>query len=121
RVPPPGGLLRHLAAAEQLHVDARVLDQTLRDERLGRHLVAGVEPVEVADVDGLRVGAERPERHRVLRRGTAQLAEPHVDLGLSALEACRHLVRARARLLALDAAAGVAALSGAEGPPDALP
>src|SRR5439155_23799054 len=99
----------------------RVLDQALLDERLRRHLVAGLEPVEIADVDGLRVGAERADRHRVLRRGTAQLAEPHVDLGLSALEACRHLVRARARLLALDAAAGVAALAGAEATPDAFP
>ena len=39
----------------------------LLDERLGRHLVPRVEPIEVADVHGLGVRAERPDRHRVLR------------------------------------------------------
>jgi hypothetical protein len=63
-----GELLRHLADAEQLHVGARVLDQALLDERLGRHLVAGLETVEVAEVDRLGEGAERADRHRILRR-----------------------------------------------------
>src|SRR6185312_9411828 len=58
---------------------------------------------------------------RVLRRRAAQLAEPHVDGGLASLEARAHLVRARARLLALDAATRVAALARAETAADALP
>ena len=76
--------------------------------------------LEVADVDGLRGRPERADRHRVLRRLAAQLAEPHVDRHLAALEPGAHLVRARARLLALDAAAGVAALARAEAAADAL-
>ena len=58
---------------------------------------------------------ERADRHRVLRRRAALLAEPHVDRHLAALEAGAHLVRARAGLLALDAAAGVAALARSPG------
>ena len=78
------------------------------------------EALEIADVDVHRVGAERADRHRVLRRRAAQLADAHVDRHLAALEAGAHLVRARARLLALDAAAGVAALAGAGAAADAL-
>src|SRR5207248_6372271 len=100
---------------------ARVLDHALLDERLGRHLVAGIEPDEVADVHELGVGAKRADRHCVLGRRPAQLANPHVDVRLAALEPGAHLVRARPRLLALDPAAGVAALAGAEAAPDALP
>ena len=91
------------------------------DERVRRDLAAGLEAgLEVAEVDGLGGGAERPDRHRVGRRVAAQLREPHVDRHLAALEAGRHLVRAGARLLALDPAAGVAALAGAHAAADAL-
>src|SRR5207247_10707315 len=62
---------------------------------------------------------ERTDRKRVLRTA-AQLAESHVDRVLAALEARAHLVRARARLLALDPAAGVAALARAQAAADAL-
>ena len=48
------------------------------------------------------------------------LADAHVDRHLTALEPGAHLVRARARLLALDPAAGVAALAGAGPASDAL-
>src|SRR5205085_3613946 len=110
-----------LALAEDLHVGAGVLDDARLDELLGRDLRARVEALEVADVhaDGRR--PERADRHRVLRRGAALLAEPHVDRHLAALEAGTHLGRARARLLALDPAARVAALAGAETAADALP
>ena len=90
------------------------------DERLGRDLVAGLEAVEVADVHRHGRGAERADRHRVLRRVAAQLADAHVDRHLAALEPGAHLVRARARLLALDPAAGVAALARAGPAADAL-
>jgi len=93
---PPAASIFSRADAEQLHVGARVLDHALLDERLGRHLVAGLEPVEVAEVDGLGGCAERADRHRVLGGRAAQFAEPHVDLRLASLEARRHLVRARA-------------------------
>ena len=73
-----------------------------------------------ATLTGCGERAERADRHRVLRRVAAQLAEPHVDRHLAALEAGAHLLRARARLLALDAAARVAALAGAEAAADAL-
>src|ERR687895_461833 len=44
-------LLRQLALPEDLHVRARVLDQTRAHERLGGHLGAVVEAIEVADVE----------------------------------------------------------------------
>ena len=71
----------------------------------------GLEAVEVADVHRLGVGAERPDRHRVVRGVAAQLREAHRERHLAALEAGAHHVRAGARLLALDAAARVAALA----------
>ena len=113
-------LLRELAVAEQLHVLAHRADQALRLQRLGRHLLARLEALEVADVHRLRVGAERADRHRVLRRVAAQLREAHRERHLAALEAGAHRVRARARLLALDPAAGVAALARAQAAADAL-
>src|SRR5262249_787901 len=99
---------------------ARVLDHALLDQRLGSHLVSGVEAVEVAQVDRLGGRAERADRHRVLRRRAAQLADPHVDVRLAALESRPHLVRARTRLPALAATPGIAALAGAQAAPDAL-
>src|SRR5205807_445964 len=95
-------------------------DQALGLQRLGGDLLADLEAVEVAQVDGLRVGAERPDRHRVGRRRAAQLRDAHVERHLAALEARAHGVRARARLLALDPATGVAALAGAQAASDAL-
>ena len=75
---------------------ARVfLIEPLRDQRLGVDRVAVLEDaLEVADVDRLRRGAERPDRHRVLRRRAALLADAHVERHLPALEAGAHLVRA---------------------------
>ena len=113
-------LLRELADAEQLHVLAHRADQALRLQRLGRDLLARLEAVEVADVHRLGVGAERADRHRVLGRVAAQLRDAHRERHLAALEAGAHRVRARARLLALDPAAGVAALARAQAAADAL-
>src|SRR5262249_54168299 len=69
--------------------------------------------LEVAEVHRMGVRPERPDRHRVSRRRAAELADAHVDRHLPALETGAHLVRARARLLALDPARRVAALAGA--------
>ena len=80
--------------------------EVLGAQRLERDLGAGVEArVEVAQVHGLRVRAERLERHRLLHVRAAQLAHPHVDRHLAALEA-RAVLGARARAGALVAAAG---------------
>ena len=82
---------------------------------------AGVEArLEVAEVHGLGGCPERPDRHRVGGRVAAQLRQAHVDRHLATLEAGRHLVRAGARLLALDPAAGVPPLAGAHAAADAL-
>ena len=112
--------LVELADPEQLDVLAHRANQPLRLERLGRHLLAGLEAVEIADVHGLRVGAERADRHRVPRRVAAQLGEAHRERHLAALEAGAHHVRAGARLLALDPAARVAALARADAAADPL-
>jgi hypothetical protein len=113
-----GQLLRQVSMTEDLDVDARALDQARLLERVRRDLA--FEALEVADVERLHLGSVRTDRHRVLGRRTALLAEAHVDRHLTALEARAHLVRARARLLALDPAAGVAALAGAHAAADAL-
>src|SRR6476661_4790323 len=106
-------LLRHLSGAEQLDVDLRVLEQPLLDERFRSDDVAALEAIEIAQVDRCRLRTERADRHRVLRRRPAQLPDAHVDRHLSTLEAGAHLVRAGARLLALDPAAGELPLAGA--------
>src|SRR5207244_6965159 len=62
-----GELLREIAVAEDLQVVFRVPDQAGRSERLGRDLGPGVEPLEVANIDGDRVRAVWAHRHRVLR------------------------------------------------------
>src|SRR5262249_52682141 len=96
-------------------------DQALRLQRLRGDLLPGLEAkLEVAEIDRLRIRAERADRHCVGRRVTAQLGRAHVERHLAALEAGAHRVRARARLLTLDPAAGVPALSRAEAAPDAL-
>src|SRR5262245_16206269 len=109
-----GQLRVELAVAENLHVLPGRPDEAGLLQQLGRDLRVRVEAGERGDVDRLRVGAERADRHRVLRRGAALLAGSHVDGHLAALEAGAHLVRAGTRLLALDAAARIASLAGAE-------
>ena len=114
-----GQLLRQLAVAEDLDVDARVPDQA-RPLSSSGVTSRPVEALEVADVDRTVLRPVRADRHRVLRVRAALLAEAHVDRHLAALEAGAHLVRARARLLALDPAARVAALARAQAAADAL-
>src|SRR5262249_55506883 len=116
-----GELLGQLTAAEDLDVDLGVLEQALRDERVWRHVRAGVEAsLEVAEIDRLAVRPARADRHRVCRRVAAQLREPHVDRHLAALEPGRQRVRARPALLTLDAAPRIAALARAQAAADAL-
>src|SRR5205807_3440848 len=75
-------------------------------QRLQGDRVAGGEAgLEVGHVDRLGVGPERLKRHRLLHVRAAQLAHPHVDWHLTALEAGPAL-GAGARAVALLAAAG---------------
>src|SRR4029453_3169869 len=111
-------LFRQLPVTEDLDVEPRVPNQAGFLERLGGDLA--VEALEVANVDRMHAGAEGPDRQRVLRVLAALLAEAHVDRHLAALEPGPHLVRARASLLALDPAAGIAALARAQAAADAL-
>src|SRR5207244_12555552 len=114
-------LLLQVTVPEQLDVGLRVLEQPDLDEALGGDFRTVLEAVERADVDGCSGRPEWPDRHRVLRRRAALFAQPHIDRHLAAFEPGAHLVGARAGLLALDAAAGVAALAGADATTDALP
>ena len=92
----------------------------LRLQRLERDLGAGLEArLEVEQVDRLRVRAERLERHRLLHVRAAQLAHPHVDRHLAALEAGA-VLGAGARAVALLAAAGGLAGARALAAADAL-
>ena len=75
--------------------------------------------LQVGQVDRLGVRPERLERHRHLLVRAAQLAHPHVDRVLAALEA-RAVLGARARAVALLAAAGGLARAGALAAADAL-
>src|SRR6202021_2495120 len=61
--------------------------------------------LEILEVDRLGVRTERLERHRLLHVRAAQLAHPHVNRHLPALEA-RPLLGARARTVALLPATG---------------
>src|SRR4051812_43681508 len=98
--------LGDLALGEDLDRDVLAGAQALVAHGLVRLLFAWVEArLEVLHVDRLRVRAERLEGHRHLLRRPAQLAHPHVDRHLAALEA-RTVLRARARPRALLAAAG---------------
>src|SRR5579859_448207 len=97
--------LGELAAREDLDRDPLARAEARGAQRLERDDRAGLEPLlEIADVDRLGVGAERLEGHRLLLVRAAQLAHPHVDRVLAALEVCAAL-GARARAPALLAAA----------------
>src|SRR5918997_901440 len=112
--------LAQVALAEHLdgHVAAR--GQVGLAQRVRGDLGAVVEArVEVAQVDRLGLRAELLERHRLLHRRAAQLAHPHVDRVLPALEAHAPLA-ARARAGALVAAAGGLAGARALAAADAL-
>src|SRR5688572_15300885 len=77
RVRSDGKLIGEVALAEHLHVDGGIWHETRGLERLRRELGARVEAlIEAANVDGLGVRAERPDRHRVLGRVAAELAHP---------------------------------------------
>ena len=83
---------------EHLHRHVLARRQTLRLQCLERHRSAGLEArLEVGEVDRLGVGAERLERHRLLHVRPAQLAHPHVDRVLAALEAAPGAWRPSAR------------------------
>src|SRR5918992_1172064 len=115
-----GERLAQVALAEHLdgHVAARGeagLAQRARSD-LGAVVEAGVQ---IPQVHRLGAGAELLERHRLLHRRSAQLAPPHVDRVLPALEAHAPLV-AGARARALVAAAGGLAGAGALAAADAL-
>src|SRR6185436_6847702 len=115
-----GQRLGDLALREHLHRDASALREVVRVQRLERDLGAGLEArLEIDQVDRLRVRPEGFERHRLLHVRAAQLAHPHVDRHLAALEA-RPVLRARARAVALLAAAGRLAGAGALAAADAL-
>src|SRR5262249_4675010 len=118
RVGVDGQRLRELALGEDLDRDVLARSETLVDERLNRHLRAAVEArVEVLEVDRLRVRTERLERHRLLHVRAAQLAHPHVDRRLAALEPGAVLgagARAVALLAATGRLAGTRALAAAD-------
>src|SRR5215213_7768202 len=115
-----GEPLAELAVAEHLDRDGAARGQAGSAQRVGRDLGARVEArLEVGQVHGLRARAELLERHRLLHRRAAQLAHPHVDRGLAALEA-NALARAAAGAGALVAAAGRLAGARAVPAPDAL-
>src|SRR6476620_182075 len=115
-----GELLGELATGEHLDRDALALGQPVRVERLERDLGPGVEPtLEILEVDRLRVRPERLEGHRLLHVRAAQLAHPHVDRHLAALEA-RAVLRACAGARALLAATGGLARARAVSAADAL-
>src|SRR5581483_4375263 len=80
--------------------------ETLPCQHLECDRVAGLEArLEIGHVDGLRVGPERLERHRLLHVRPAQLAQSHVNRHLPTLEA-RTCLGAGARAVALLAATG---------------
>src|SRR5437764_4113720 len=115
-----GQLLGELAPAQDLdrHVALRGQPGGLERVQVDRGAVLEA-PLQVADVDRLRVGAERLERHRHLLVRAAQLAHPHVDRVLAALEAGA-VLGARARAVALLAATGGLAGARALAAADAL-
>src|SRR5262245_39476012 len=116
-------LLRDLAAAEDLD-RVGALREALLPERLRVALGAVVEAlIEVGEIDGLRLGAEVLEGHRLLHVRAAELSHPHVDRVLPALIGGLPL-GAGARAVAFVPAAGglaeAAPLAAADAPARAL-
>src|SRR4029450_5667922 len=115
-----GERLREVALAEDLdrHLSAR--GEVLLAQGVGGHLGSRVEAsLQVPEVDRLGLGPELLERHRLLHVRATQLAHPHVDGRLPALEV--HLpLGARARARALMAAARGLAVAGALAASDAF-
>src|SRR5262245_10023556 len=109
RVGVDGQRLAQLSSGEHLHRHARPGPQAARAQEIQRDLGARVEAaVERGDVHGLRAGAERLERHRLLHVGPAQLSHARVDRHLTALQTNPPLgARARAGTL-LAASRGLA-------------
>src|SRR4051794_22492396 len=115
-----GERLRQLAAAEDLDRHVARLGQT-RGLQLGqadRRAVVEAR-VEVVEVHVLRVRPEHLERHRHLLVRAAQLAHPHVERILAALEA-GPVLGAGARVVALVAPPRRLAVAGAVAAADAL-
>src|SRR3954467_1119617 len=120
RVRVHGQLLGELALAQDLHRDALARGQAPLLERVRSDLGAVVEArLEVTEIHRLGVRAEVLEGHRLLHVRTAQLAHPHVDRHLAALEGGPAL-RARARARTVLAAAGGLAQARALAAPHAL-
>src|SRR5215213_2770722 len=115
-----GERLRYVALAEDLHGNLAARCEVLLAQGVGGHLGPLVEArLEVPQVHRLGVRAELLERHRLLHVRSAQLAHPHVDRRLAALEV-DPLLRAGARARALVAAARGLAGPGALAAADAL-
>src|SRR5680860_235639 len=115
-----GERLGQLPAAEHLHRHVPARGQAGRGQRLRRDLGALLEALlEVVQVHGLGGGAEPLEGHRLLHVRALELAHPHVDGHLPALEV-GPAFRARARARALVAAAGGLAHARSLAPADAL-
>src|SRR5581483_6245016 len=108
--------------AEAVGVDCERLGDRALGQDLHRHRFAGGKTLgpqlvqgdrgarlkarlEIDEIDRLGLGPERLERHRLLHMRTAQLAHPHVNRVLAALEPVS-LLGARARAPAFLAAAG---------------
>src|ERR1700759_44764 len=112
--------LGELALGEHLHGDLLAGGETLGMHRIKRNGIACVEAsLEVEQVDRLGVRPEDLEGHRLLHVGAAQLAHPHVNRVLAALEPGA-LLRARARAVTLLPAAGGLAGAPALAATDAL-
>src|SRR5215210_6942671 len=92
---------------EAVGVDGQRLGELAAPEDLDRDVLARRQPgaAQGGEVDGLGMGAEGLERHRHLLVRAAQLAHPHVDRVLAALEAGA-VLGAGARAVALVPAAG---------------
>src|SRR3954470_18307330 len=116
-----GERLRDLTLTEDLDRHLAARGEVLLAQGVRGHLGPLVEArLEVPQVDRLGVRAELLERHRLLHVRTAQLAHPHVNRHLAALEV--HIaLAARARAGALVAATRGLAEAGALAAADPLP
>src|SRR3954447_25187877 len=113
-------LLGQLALAEHLNRHVSAGRQAGGPQRVRRDVSAGLEArFQVGQVDRLGVRPERLERHRHLLVRTAQLAHPHVDRRLAALEAGA-VLGAGTRAVALVPATRRLAVPGAVAAADAL-